>query len=290
MGMLDGFKKQTAVTEIPPEKIRRSPFQPRRSFDEAELEALGESIRHNGLIQPVTVRKTEEGYELVAGERRLLACESIGMKTVPAIVRELDDAEAAAWTITENLQRSDLGIFEEAEGIETLLEIWKVSREEAAKRLGIAPCTLSNKLRLLKLSEKTKKIITENSLTERHARELLRLEDGAKRERAAAYIAKKGLNVPETEKYIDRLCQDKKEKKGGVVYIIRDVRLFMNTFEHAVKTMKSSGIAAISDVSETEDELIYSVRIPKAETFKRRQGAAQTEAAPSCKNSRASVI
>lgn len=290
MSMLDGLKKQNAIAEIPIDKIRSSPFQPRRSFDEAELCALGMSIEHNGLIQPVTVRKISGGFELVAGERRLRACEKIGMKTVPAIVRELNDAEAAAWTITENLQRSDLGIFEEAEGIETLLGIWKTGREDAAKRLGMAPCTLSNKLRLLRLSESVKKIITENGLTERHARELLRIAEDEKRLKAAKYIAEKKLNVPETEKYIDRLCEDKTKQKSATLYLIRDVRLFINTFEHAVKTMKSSGIAAVSNVSETEDELIYSVRIPKAESFKQRQAAAQNRAAPPCKSSRASVI
>lgn len=288
MSVFDLLKKQSAAVEkIPIELIHPNPFQPRKSFSEEELRRLGQSIAENGLIQPVSVRKSGEGYEIIAGERRLRACAAIGMEKIPAVVYELPDRDAAVWALVENLQRSDLGVFDEAEGIEKLISGWNVSREEAARRLGLAPSTLSNKLRLLRLSPQTRRIIEENHLSERHARELLRLA-AAEQEKAAAHIAARGLSVAETERYITSLCAEKKQRQKPV-YIVKDVRLFINTFEHAVDVMKKSGIGAVSTVTESGENIIYTVSIPKSSAFQKR-GRKLSRTAPAYSACAPSVI
>ena len=205
MSMFDILKKQGQILSIALSEIVPNRFQPRRVFDEGELSALGESIRENGLIQPISVRKIKGGFELIAGERRLRACKLIGREKIEAIVYDIGDEDSAVWALIENLQRSDLGPFDEAEAIAKLISAWKVSGEEAARRLGLAPSTLSNKLRILKLEPAVRKIITEKGLTERHARELLRIPSEKGREEAAKFVAERELNVPKTVRYIDKL-------------------------------------------------------------------------------------
>lgn len=273
------FKKQRAILQIPLDEIFPSPFQPRRIFDEKELFALGESIRENGLIQPISVRKVKNGYELIAGERRLRACKMIGRKNIEAVVYDIGDEDSATWALIENLQRSDLSPFDEAEAMAKLIAAWSIPREEAAKRLGLSASGLSNKLRLLKLEEPVRKIITEANLTERHARELLRIEEPRKREDVARNIAQKNLNVAQTEKYITKLLLEKQKRKAPR-YIIKDLRIFINTIEHAVEVMNMAGISAMSTVTENEEQIIYSVSVPKDKAFRIAADAANLDAAP----------
>ena len=267
--MFEILKKQGLVMNIALSEIIPNRFQPRRKFDEGELSALGESIRENGLIQPVSVRKIKGGFELIAGERRFRACKLIGREKIEAIVYDISDDESATWALLENLQRSDLGPFEEAEAVFKLVSSWNIPREEAARKLGLASSTLSNKLRILKLEPEVRNIITENNLTERHARELLRIEDKKGREEAAKFVAEKELNVPETVKYISRILEKEKPKKNSPRYFVKDMRLFINTFEHAVEIMNSAGLCAVSTVSENEENIIYTVAVPKAKAFKK---------------------
>ncbi len=284
------FKRKPAVESIAVELIVPNRFQPRRDFDPAELSALGESIKENGLIQPVSLRKIKGGYELIAGERRLRACKLIGREKIEAIVYDISDEDSAVWALIENLQRSDLGPFDEAEAMAKLIAAWNIPREEAARRLGLAPSTLSNKLRLLKLEPAVRKIITENSLTERHARELLRLDGEKSREEAAAFIAARSLNVPETEKYISKILEHRKKQRKPAKYIVKDLRLFINTFEHAVEVMNFAGMGAVSTVTESEENIIYSVSIPKATAFYPAGKTAEGSAAPVRSASASSVI
>lgn len=274
MSMFESFKKQGLVMSIALSDVFPNPFQPRRIFDEGELSALAESIRENGLIQPISVRRVKGGFELIAGERRLRACKLIGRQKIEAIVYDIGDEDSAVWALIENLQRSDLSPFDEAEAMAKLISAWKVSGEEGARRLGLAPSTLSNKLRILKLEPEVRKIITEKNLTERHARELLRIEPGKGREDAAKFIAEKELNVPETVRYIDRLLEKEKPVRKKPRYFVKDLRLFINTFEHAVEVMNSAGLGAKSTVSETEENIVYSVAVPKARAFKKTEGSA----------------
>lgn len=283
MTALGFLKKQNTVTEIPLEDIRPNPFQPRKTLDENELSRLCDSIRENGLIQPIAVRRIRDGYELVAGERRLRALQKLGRKTAPALIYDLDDEGSAAWALIENLQRSDLGVFEEAEGIARLLAFWGLSQEAAAKRLGVAPSTLSNKLRLLRLSPKTRQILEEASLSERHARELLRLSTEEEQKAAADVVAKRNLSVAETERYVSSLLAKKERRPSRSLYVVKDVRLFINTFEHAMDVMNSAGIGAVSTVSESEDAFVYTVRIPKTTALReKRPKTPSAPAYPAC--------
>ena len=283
------MKKQNQIQSIAVEDILPNPFQPRRAFDEKELSALGESIRENGLIQPVVVRKAEKGFELIAGERRLRACKLIGKQKIEAVVYEVSDRDSAVWALLENLQREDLSAFEEAEAMEKLVAEWGIAREEAAKRLGIAPSTLSNKLRLLKIEPEVREIITRGGLSERHAREILRLCGFEERKKTAEYIAGKNLSVAETERYIDRVLLEKPKRKKAR-YAVKDLRLFINTFEHAVEVMNSAGLGAVSTVTESEENIVYAVSIPKSKAFRVAESSAKGSAAPVRSASAPSVI
>ena len=289
MSMSMIFEKQRAIQQIPLDEIFPNPFQPRRIFDEKELFALGESIKQNGLIQPISVRKMKNGYELIAGERRFRACKIIGRKSIDAIVYDIDDEDSATWALIENLQRSDLSPFDEAEAMAKLIAAWSVTREEAARRFGLSTSGLSNKLRLLKLEEPVRKIITEANLTERHARELLRIDEPTKREDAARHIAEKNLNVAQTEKYVSKLLLEKQKRKAPR-YIIKDLRIFINTIEHAVEVMNMAGICAMSTVTENDEQIIYSVSVPKDKAFRIAADAANQDAAPVCSAFAPSVI
>ena len=274
MEMFEILKKQGQIQNIALSEIFPNRFQPRRVFDEKELFALGESIKENGLIQPISVRKAKGGFELIAGERRLRACKLIGREKIEAIVYDIGEEDSAVWALIENLQRSDLGPFDEAEAIAKLIAAWNVPKEEAAKRLGIASSTLSNKLRILKLEPEVRRVLIENDLTERHARELLRISEGKERLSAAKFIAEKELNVPETVRYIDRLSEQKKPKRKPPKFVVKDLRLFINTFEHAVEVMNSAGLCAVSTVTENEDNLIYTVCVPKEKAFRKTKSPA----------------
>lgn len=178
--------KDNRIRQIPVIQITPNANQPRTEFSRDELVELADSIRQNGVLQPLTVRRGKQNqYELIAGERRLRASILAGMDTVPCIIVQCDDQQSAVFALLENLQRVDLGPFEEAEGIARLIEAWGITQEEAAQRLGKKQSTIANKLRLLKLSEPERRQIVEACLTERHARALLRLKDGKDRSRCS---------------------------------------------------------------------------------------------------------
>jgi len=264
------FKNQYKATVgetvmlLPQSKIRPNPNQPRRHFDYDELEGLAQSIRANGIIQPLTVRKTENGdYELISGERRLRAARLVGMTRVPAIIVDANEEQSALLSILENLQRSDLDFFEEASALDKLLSVYGMSQEEVGRKLGKAQPTLSNKLRLLKLNEQLRFEIARAGLTERHARALLKLETDEMRERALSIIVDRHLNVEESERLIFQMNKRSEEPKGTVKKGFRDIRIFINTLNHAVDAIRRAGIDADSAKSETEEYIEYVVRIPK---------------------------
>lgn len=249
---------------IPQENIFPNPNQPRKYFDYSELEGLAQSIRENGLLQPVTVRPREDfGYELISGERRLRAARIIGMKEIPCVISEADTEKSATLALIENLQRQDLSFFEEARAIENLMHICGLSQEEMAKRLGKAQSTLCNKLRILKLPQDVCDLLEKNSMSERHARALLQLESADLQRRAAQIVTDKRLTVAETERLISRMVKNSTVKQKPSVKIFKDVRIFVNTLNHAVDTMRKAGIEADSAKSETPEYIEYVVRIPK---------------------------
>jgi ParB family chromosome partitioning protein len=262
-------QERRKVVEISLDKIVPNPSQPRRIFAQNELDSLSESIRANGLLQPILVRKKGFGYELIAGERRLRACRIAGLKTVSCIVNDCDEKQSAIFAMLENLQRQDLQLFEEAEGIQRLIAEWGVTQEEAASRLGKSQSTLANKMRLLRLSPEQRKKITEAGLTERHARALLRITQEDKRDLVLDEIIDKNLNVHQTDELIESLMTpipvlEEPKSKMSRTFIVKDIRIFMNTINNAIDMMKKSGIQAVTQKKETEDYIECVVRIPKA--------------------------
>lgn len=258
------LKSSGSIILIPVDSIVPNPNQPRKVFNQNELDSLSASIKNNGIIQPLVTRKTSDGrYELISGERRFRAAKNIGLETVPCIVMSVSDEQSALFAIIENVQRDNLNFFEEAESILKLSEIYNMSQFDIAKKLGKSQSYLSNKMRLLKLSCELRGVITENSLTERHARALLKLDNDVDRLKALLHIIEKQLNVSETDKYIDSLINPSASKTKPKFKKIKDIKIFVNTINHAVDTMRKAGIKAITTENETNDYFEYVVRIPK---------------------------
>ncbi len=256
--MTDGKLISLKVTDITPNEN-----QPRKTFDEYELSLLKDSIKENGILQPLIVRSVSGKYLLIAGERRLRAAKMAGLKKVPCIIKKADDLTADCFAIIENLLRRDLTVFEEAEGISRLINIYGLTQCEIAEKIGIAPSTISNKLRLLKLANTLRERITAARLTERHARALLRIPE-EKREEALDYIIAKQLTLIETEEYIDKILSPKREKTEPIrKCAIGDVRLFANSLTKMVDTMRQGGVNATTKRMETETHIEYTVLITK---------------------------
>lgn len=259
------YKIGGQIILVPQEEIYPNPNQPRQRFDFDELEGLAQSIRQNGIIQPIAVRINSKGeYELISGERRLRASRLVGITQIPCIVMDASDEKSALFALLENIQRSDLGFFEEAVAIEKLIVDYGMTREDVCKKLGKAAPTISNKLRLLRLPEEIRLKITQENLTERHARALLKLMSISQMERAMSIIAEKRLNVSETERLVSQILTNDSRHRQPPVKLFKDVRIFVNTLNHAVDTMRKAGIEADSAKSETDEYIEYIVRIPKS--------------------------
>ena len=262
-------KEENKVLEIPTIQIRPNKTQPRKYFDEDELRLLSQSISTNGILQPLTVRKlSQTEYELVAGERRLRAAVLAGLSKVPCVLIKCTDKESAIFALLENIQRSDLNMFEEARGISRLIRKYGLTQEDAAIRLGKKQSTIANKMRLLKLSMEEQDWILQAGLSERHARALLRIDDEEVRKEMLSKIVAENLSAKDTEdEVVKMLCRTTvtstaaQEKK----FIVRDVRIFVNTIAKAVDTMRLSGINAVAKKAETEEYIEYTVKIPKNE-------------------------
>ena len=251
---------------LKPEELRVLKNQPRKVFDEYELSLLADSISVNGIIQPLSVRRAVDGkYEIIAGERRYRAALIVGLRRIPCILHNADRQTAAIYSIVENLQRSDLGLFEEAEALEKLTTVYGMSQSETAAKLGIAQSTLSNKLRILKLDEKIRERIEKARLTERHARALLKIE-ASRRYDALDYIIANGLTVSQTEEYIESLINPKIKKEEiepTRKIAIGDVRIFYNSLSKLVDTLQNAGVDAKTRKFENDKYIEYKVRIKK---------------------------
>ena len=253
------------VRYIPINAVRPNPQQPRRSFDETALRELADSISAYGILQPLTVRDRGGVYELVAGERRLRAARIAGLREVPCLIAEVGEEDAALLALIENLQRRDLDYMEEAAAIARLIRRYGLSQQQAAEKLGKSQPTIANKLRLLRLSAPVIDCLRQYGLTERHARTLLRLTDPAQQLAAAQHIGKLGLNVAQTEQYIDRLTAENRTEppRRRPTYVIKDVRLFLNSVERGVRLMQSAGVGAEVGRRDTEEEILLTIHIPK---------------------------
>lgn len=261
------LKKSNEVIQIPARLIVPNPHQPRKNFNWDDLEGLAESIHYNGLLQPITVRRrSDEKFELISGERRLRACKMAGLSTIPSIIIDIDEERSALLAILENLQRENLHFFEEAMAIESLMKGFGLSQEELSRKLGKSQSALSNKMRLLRLPSDIRYNIMLYGLSERHARALLRLPTTTLMHQVIDNVAEQGLTVSATEQLIcDILSKsNEKEKKGKKVMVFKDVRIFINTLNHAVTTMRKSGINATATKNETEEYIEYTVKIDKS--------------------------
>ena len=205
----------TRVIQIKTDDIRPNRAQPRAEFDQNSIIRLADSIRRYGILQPLTVRRTEDqddiyGYELIAGERRLRASKLLGYLTVPCIIMETTEQTSAELAIIENLLREDLNMFEQANSFKKLIENHRLTQEEVARRMSLSQSAVANKLRLLRLSYEEQRAILETGLTERHARAMLRLESAPKRMDAIHTVSERKMNVQETEKYIEAMLEGQK--------------------------------------------------------------------------------
>ena len=257
-----GLFESNKVLFLPVEAIEPNPMQPRKAFAREGLEELAASIREHGVLQPLSVRRAEGGFELLSGERRLRASKLAGLKEVPCIVVSVDARESSLLALVENLQRRDLDFVEEAAALQKLINAYGLSQEEAAKQIGKSQSAVANKLRLLRLPPDVLTLLREKGFTERHARALLRLEGEDSQRAAAAHIVEQGLTVAKSEQYIEGLLTDKPAPKRPT-FLIKDVRFFLNTVTRGLSMMKTAGVDAACDRKETPDSILLTIRIPK---------------------------
>ena len=250
------------VLSLPIDEIRPNPNQPRRTFSPEGLQELADSIRQLGVLQPLSVRPLEHEWELIAGERRLRASRLAGLTHVPCIVLSAGEERSSLLALVENIQRRDLDFLEEALALNRLIHTYSLSQEECARRLGKSQSAIANKIRLLKLPEHVLDLLRDNGFTERHARALLRLEDAAAQDRAARWIIAHDLTVAKTEEYIDALLAHTKPPRKPT-FILKDIRLFLNTVDRGLTMMKSAGVHAQCGREDTDDAILLTIRIPK---------------------------
>lgn len=253
-------------------RIRPNPSQPRREFTDESLLQLAESIRQHGVLQPLTVRLMPQAaldgtlFELVDGERRLRAAKLLGMPEVPCILLAVDSRRSAELAIIENLQREDLNLFEQAQAIASLLDLYAMTQEEIARKLSVSQSYVANKLRILRLSQYERELILKNNLTERHARALLRIPTQSDRLTVLQEMIARGMNVSAAEEfveqYLNRANNVRKHAKKPRV-IIKDIRIFYNTIDRAIGTVRRAGIDIVSEKTELPDAVELKIRIPK---------------------------
>lgn len=258
---------------LDPERLCPNLSQPRKSFSEESILKLADSIRKYGILQPISVRRicdeeTAFGglYEVIAGERRLRAAKLLNMQYVPCIIIDVDREDSAKLALVENMHREQLNIFEEACAISTLCEKFSLTQEQAASFLCVSQSYIANKIRILNLTEPERDLIIKNSLTERHARALVRISDPVQRLKVLGYIIEHGLNVQKSEEYIKQLfCHNEQtqEQKPVRKMVIKDIRIFLNSLDRAVNTVKEAGIPIQKSKTETENEIQLIIKIPR---------------------------
>ena len=255
---LKTYMETGRVVFLPARSIRPNPAQPRKVFRPEALDELADSIRQHGILQPLSVRRCGNAYELIAGERRLRAARIAGVTDIPCIIMTMDDRESGMAAMVENLQRQDLDFIEEAMGIARLLRDWNMSQEQAARLLGKSQSAVANKLRLLKHSDQVLHAIREAGLTERHARALLRLPGEEEKLPAIREMARQNMSVARAESYIQSLLEKKAEAVPKA-----NVGAFLNSLTQSLQKIQRSGVPAISERRETEDKIVLTITIPK---------------------------
>lgn len=251
------------------DRIRPNRAQPRTNFEDDAIIRLADSIRRYGILQPLTVRKPEgedfDDFELIAGERRLRAAKLLGLTRVPCIILDADPLRSAELAIIENIQREDLNMFEQAGAIHSLIDIYGLTQEQIARILSASQSYVANKLRLLRLSKQEREVVLKNKLSERHARALLRVNDSMDRAKLLTQVALRGITVAQTEDMVEKYLSSSEAKpdKSRRKFIVKDIRIFFNTVEHAVQLLNTAGIKADFSRDDEDDFYICRMRIPK---------------------------
>jgi ParB family chromosome partitioning protein len=245
------------LQELPLTSIVPNPRQPRRDFDDAQVKELADSIRSEGLMQPIVVRKLKDGYELIAGERRFRAFKLIGQKTITARILEASDASSAVLALIENLQRADLNAIDEALGFASLMRDFNLTQDAVAERLGKPRTTIANSVRLLALDNELQGYVRKGQLSAGHAKALLGIENVAHRVQVARLVIEKGLSVRATEAEVKKLASTKKtERKQAVHTVVADVqKRLASHFAAPVSVVRKGTKGSISIPFSSDDEL-----------------------------------
>ncbi len=260
------------VHQIPLERIIPNRSQPRRKFDDESIIRLADSIRKYGVLQPISVRIIDGDntynslYEIIAGERRFRAAKLLGLAGIPCLIIKADDRRSAELAIIENIQREDLNMFEQAAAIAALIDLYNLTQEQVAVQLSASQSFIANKLRLLRLGTSEREKILAHSLTERHARALLRIPSAEQRIKAIDYICSHCLNVATTEEYVDKLLSETKtqpKRSNPRKIVLKDIRVFYNTVERAIDIVKQAGVGVVSEKHEEENATRIIITIPR---------------------------
>ncbi|MFC4024188.1 nucleoid occlusion protein [Oceanobacillus longus] len=254
------------VIQLEIENIQPNRFQPRTIFKEEKIKELAQTIKTHGMIQPIVVRKIDEGkFEIIAGERRWRAVQLLGWDKVSSIIRDMSDSETASVALIENLQREELTVIEEAHAYAKLLELHSLTQEALAQRLGKNQSTIANKLRLLKLPEEIQSALLNKRITERHARALIKLRDKEKQLLVLQAIIDNDLNVKQTEERIAKINEPKepKRKRPKLKGVNKDIRIAMNTIRQSLSMVSDTGVDVESDEKEHDDYYQITIKIPK---------------------------
>ena len=265
--LFSSSENKQEVTRIAVDKIVPNPYQPRKDFTEQDIRELADSIENFGVIQPIIVSQIEDGFQLIAGERRLRAAKMAGANNIPAIIKNLSQREIAEVALVENLQRKDLGFIEEAAAYSRMLNEFGLTQEELAKKLGKSQSTIANKLRLLQLPEKVRNKLNSGSFSERHARALLRLEKRKDQLKVLAEIRQKDLTVKETLEMVEEIKtdQENENKQGGSVKtVFKDLRLFKNTLNQTINEMKEAGLDVKVEQEREAEHFKYTIFLPRS--------------------------
>ena len=251
------------VIDVDVDRIRPSRYQPRLVFDEEAMQELADSSAQNGLIQPITVRKMDDYYEIIAGERRYRACLLLNMDKVPCYVLTPSEDQAAQMALVENVQRKDLSAIEEARSYLQIMRQCNMTQEQLAEKIGKSQSSVANKIRLLNLPEEIQNGVMEGTITERHGRALLSASSDNQK-KIYQDIIRKNLNVRQTEELIEKTGSVRKErKKQKTKGFSRNIRVAVNTVEQSVRMIEKLGIPVTMETQQTENEVRLIIHIPE---------------------------
>lgn len=256
------------VIQLEMSKIVPNKYQPRKKFDEEKIAELAQTLKTHGMIQPIVVRKkSDDEYELIAGERRFRAAQQLEWETIPTIVRDLSDTETASIALIENIQRENLSVIEEAQAYVQLLEMHELTQEALAQRLGKSQSTIANRIRLLSLPTEVQDAIIDKQISERHARALLKLPDEAEQLKFLSLIIERGLTVRETDELVKKELEGdavkKKKRKPKAQFISKDIRIATNTIRRSLDLIEKTGIDFETEEEDLGDYYQITIKVKK---------------------------